>query len=84
MLGFGSLPCKAPLPCLRLRAGKAARGPPSKGREKHPQIPPLAVSLLLQDPLGAKRCKKKQELQQGRPGAKLNIPQEQLVANEGS
>lgn len=24
VLGFGSLPCKAPLPCLRPRAGKAA------------------------------------------------------------
>lgn len=65
VLGFGSLPCKAPLPCLRLRAAKAARGPPSKGKEKHSQIPPLAVSLLPQDPLGAERCKKSRNCGRG-------------------
>lgn len=38
-------------------------------------------------PTGSSRCKKvqkKQELWQGRPGAKLNIPQAQLVGYKGS
>lgn len=38
-------------------------------------------------PAGSSKCTvvlKKQELQQGRPGGKLNIPQEQFVGYKGS